>query len=184
MKKAIVVSLFALLLGGVSSSVLAQTTRPAETESEKSEKEKSEKNILSDLTGLQVLIIIARERNVGVSDARLLTLRSSPPVDPEFVQLCLSKITYDALVRSAYNRVAKVLATRAALEAATCKTFSTAAVQNYINSGALKPIVTAEDLANQIRKPVIGNNVTDVDNRSITPTKDNDKDKDKNKDKK
>jgi|GEM_PF-1746752 len=174
MKKAIVVSLFALLLGGVSSSVLAQTTRPAETESEKSEKEKkekAEKNILSELTGLQVLVIIARERNVGVSDARLLTLRSSPPVDPEFVQLCLSKITYDALVRSAYNRVAKVLATRAALEAATCKTFSTAAVQNYINSGALKPIETAEDLANQIRRPVIGGGVTAVDGTSVTPTR-------------
>jgi len=163
MKKAIVVSLFALLLGGVSNSVLAQTTRPAETE--------SEKNILSDLTGLQVLVIIAKQRNVGVSDARLLTLRSSPPVDPEFVQLCLSKVTYDALVRSASNRVAKVLATRAALEAATCKTFSTAAVQNYINSGALKAIVTAEDLANQILRPVIGGGVTAVDGTSVTPVR-------------
>jgi len=163
MKKAIVVSLFVLLLGGVSSSVLAQTNPTAQTA--------TEANILSDLTGLQVLVIIARERNVGVSEARLLTLRSSPPVDPEFVQLCLSKITYDALVRSAYNRVAKVLATRAALEAASCKTFSTAAIQNYLNSGALKPIVTADDLANQIRRPVIGGGVTAVDGTSVTPTR-------------
>ncbi len=162
MKKAILVSLFTALLGGVSTQVMAQSSTTVTAPNT---------ILFSDLTGLRVLRIVADQRNVTVPDSRLLTLRSSPPVDPEFVQLCLSKITYDALVKLANFRVPQVLATRAALEAATCKSFSTAAIQNYLNSGALKPIVTAEDLANQIKKPIIGGGVTAVDGTSVTPVR-------------
>lgn len=162
MKKAIVISLFGMVLGGLAAA------QPVTTPSAQSA---TLGFALSDLTGLQVLKIVAVERKLVITDERLVTLRSTPPADREFIQLCLSKITYDALVISRSNRVAQVLATRAALEAASCKTFSTAAIQSYLNSGALKPIVTAEDLANQIRRPIIGGGVTAVDGTSITPVR-------------
>lgn len=159
MKKAIVVGLFAMLLGlgAVAQPVTPSVTVPTRT-------------VLSDLNGLQVLRIIALQRRVTVTDARLLSLRSTPPADQEFLQLCLTKITYDALVISANNLVATVLVNRAALEAASCKSFSTSGVQGLLNSGVLRPIVTAEDLSNFLRNSVFSG-ITDINNVNVTPAR-------------
>jgi hypothetical protein len=154
MKKAMVMTVLGAMLGG---GAIAQTTP-------------STGSVLSDLNGLQVLKTVAVERKLSVTDARLLALRSAPPADKEFTQLCLSKITYDALVVSANSLVARVLVTRAALESASCKTFSTSGVQGFINSGVLRPIVSAEDLSNFIKNPVLSG-ITDVNGVNATPSR-------------